>query len=225
MAELFSVNLVLFLSAICNWAIFIGTSETREKTTPDLLTLIGLLVILKDINVIPCRYKIHNWMTWLPLEVILCLAMTEFVIHVIWYRIEEMVEVFVKQVLLENDTTLYVDAGGDSLVNFILMVLSGGFLVYAVCITNTHVIHMDTIEEKINWIRFKFNSLYERFTAVKFENMREPQPEERVVPNEEPVQEAFSSPPQPMQCITICAPGLLERCGDGPTENAVYPRN
>lgn len=202
----------------------ISPSETEDKSvlnvTPGFLTQIGLLIILKDIIIVPERYKIHHWITWL-LEAILCEAATKFVLHVIWYRIEEMVEIFVKRLLLENDSTWYFDAEGDSLVNFMLMVFSGGFLVFAVFITNTHLKVMNFVEKTTIWIHSKFNSLYKKFTTVQLENIHEPQPEERVAANEEPNEEEFSSPPQPMQCVTICAPGLRERCGDGPSKNSV----
>lgn len=217
MAELFSVNFILFISTFCGCSVFIASSRVTETSSilnAEFLTLVGFLIILKDINVIPCRYKIHNAITWLPLEAVLCLAMSEFVIHVIWYRIEEIVEVFVKRVLMENNTTLYYDAGGDSLVNFILVVLSGGFLAFTVFITNTHSKIMNSMEEILKLASDKIKSVYDKITAAEVEKQTyELQPE-----NEVPISEETSPQLSPTkQCITICSPELFENCGDAST--------
>lgn len=215
MAELFSVNFILFISTFCGCSVFIASSRVTETSSilnAEFLTLVGFLIILKDINVIPSRYKIHNSITWLPLEAVLCLAMSEFVIHVIWYRIEEIVEVFVKRVLMENNTTLYYDAGGDSLVNFILVVLSGGFLAFTVFITNTHSKIMNSMEEILKLASDKIKSVYDKITVVEVEKQTYGlQPDYNEVPMNEEMSPQFSTQ---KQCITICSPELFESCGD-----------
>lgn len=218
MTELFSINFVIFFRTIFGCSCFISAPETRLAINPipRFMFLVGFLVILKDINVIPRRYKIHNWLIWLPIEAILCLVMTEFVTFIIWYRIEEILELFVRRVLLENDTTLYYDAGGDGLVNFMLIGLSGGFLLLAVFITNTHVTLKNLSEGIIDWVIQKSNTAYNKFTAAEFTNTCESHPEENaavVNPRELEQRE------MPVQCISLCAPGLFERCGEGSAEN------
>lgn len=66
-------------------------------------------------------------------ELVACSAVIEVMI-LMWRRLEVLIEFFFKFVFMENDLNIYKEAGGDSLIGFIIIFTALSFLVYSLAI-------------------------------------------------------------------------------------------
>lgn len=125
------------------FAVFISPSKKQPLSCaqcggfPALLILIGVCVLITDIEVFSNRYSGFNLVVFRVLETILTLLWIEFSMIMIWTQIENGIVAVIKHILSRGN--MYQEIGGDS---FIALILSGGaicFLIYTMNVTNTNI--------------------------------------------------------------------------------------
>lgn len=102
---------------------------------PALIILMGVCVILTDIEVFSNQYNRYSTVIFRVIETILALLWIEFLMILIWNRIENGIVALIKHILSRGN--LYQEMGGDSFTALILSGASICFLMYMINISNS----------------------------------------------------------------------------------------
>ncbi|KAG5680573.1 hypothetical protein PVAND_010070 [Polypedilum vanderplanki] len=121
----------IFISALLN-ILFSQQLINSVNGFSSFLILIATCLHLKDVNFLSDNYRTSKFFSAI-VELVASSTVIEVMI-LMWRRFEILIEFFFKFVFMENDLNIYKEAGGDSLVGFIIIFIAISFLVYSLTI-------------------------------------------------------------------------------------------
>lgn len=147
------------------FAIFISPlkpkCENNVGGVPALLILIGVCLLLVDIEIFPEQYNNQPAVTFRAIEVIVSLLTIEFFIIMIWSRIEIGLIVLIKHILNRGD--LYRELGGDTFLTCFIGVIALCFLLWAINISKSK----ETIAKSVIDILQSIQKFYQKVKALQ----------------------------------------------------------
>lgn len=157
----YSVLIAAFVMYVLRFAIFIEapksscTGCSNIGGFPGLMILISTCIILTDVQLYPLRYKLAYVKTFFIIETIISLFVLEFVMILIWTRIEQNIAKFIKYMLSRGN--LYQEMGGDSFLGLLMTGLTLRILLYSINATRSN----DTIVNTLHMLKDDIHKIIE----------------------------------------------------------------